>query len=109
MYIKLNFQLSDGENSPLEPYKNKGEAQRDTGSQLKDSISVNEKALCTHLPDAEGLLTYRGDLFIGHTEYQATRGGDAGRKVTFMETLSQPGEVLSAICKGAVHESLISG
>lgn len=32
LYIKLNFQLSDGENSPLEPYKNKGEAQRDTGS-----------------------------------------------------------------------------
>lgn len=32
LYIKLNFQLSDtGENSLLEPYKNKGEVQRDTG------------------------------------------------------------------------------
>lgn len=43
--MKLNFQLSAaGENSPLEPCKSKWEAQRDTGWQLEDSISVSEKA-----------------------------------------------------------------
>lgn len=78
MYIKLNFQLSEaGENSPLEPYKNKREAQRHTGWSLEDCISVNEKALCTHLPrHGKYLLTYRWNYFIGNTERQAIHGGD---------------------------------
>lgn len=80
MYIKLNFQLSEaGENSPLEPYKNKREAQRDTGWSLEDCISVNEKALCTHLPrHGKYLLACRWNYFIGNTERQAVYGGDGG-------------------------------
>lgn len=99
LYIKLNIQLSNaGENLSLEPYKNKWEAQRDTGWQLEDSISVNKKAIFIHFPGhGEACWPIDRIYLLDILNIKLFMEVMVGRELTSTKTLSQPCESLSAI------------